>query len=178
MDFYRGDNRAPTQGEGNICNVGFTLYPAYQALPIQQARQTISTNWNNLLTYMFGLRVTTPGGLISTAMIPEGAFEGKEYVYKITIPDTSLHLVELSKQGLGAAIPMATFNIRTYTKALLIMDNANFNLATNVLAIGHGLVATKEATFYTALPLQYVVGYRKKSEDQFQPLPPPLPPRP
>jgi hypothetical protein len=176
MDFYRGDDRSPWKGEPtNICNVGFTLYPANKARTLEEARDEISRNTKNLLSYMTALRVQTPGGLISTAMIPEGAFEAKECVYKIAIPDIDLELRLISNQGTGAAIPMNGFDIRKCTKNLLIR-NAPHN-ATNILALVHGMVSTKEATFYTAIPQNYIVGYRGKHEDTYQPITPPLPPR-
>lgn len=176
MDFYRGDDRSPWKGEpSNICNVGFTLYPANKARTLEEARNEISCNMKKLLSYMTTLRVQTPGGLISTAMIPEGAFEAKEYVYKITIPDGDLELRQISNQGIGDTIPMNGFDIQKSTKNFLILNTPHN--ATNILALVHGMVSTKEATFYTAIPQKYIVGYRGKHEDTYQSITPPLPPR-
>ncbi len=108
-------------------------------------------------------------------MIPEGAFEAKEYVYKITIPDGDLELRQISNQGIGDTIPMNGFDIQKSTKNFLILNTPHN--ATNILALVHGMVSTKEATFYTAIPQKYIVGYRGKHEDTYQSITPPLPPR-
>lgn len=165
MDFYRGDDRPPT--DEKISKIGFDGWPTYQAIQSPGDARAWITNQlktdKNVMTMAFRLRVQTPGGLIATAMKEAGAFEGKSYVYKITLPDVSL--VELTRQGAGKPVAPVDdpLEVRGY---FLILDNADYQKA-SLIGIGHGQVDTKEATFLTAIPRKYVVGYRKKTETAF-----------
>jgi hypothetical protein len=169
MDFYRGDDRSPN--DEKIRKVGFDGYPEYKAIESpDKARAWITEQLKkdkNVMTMAFRLRVQTPGGLIATAMKEAGAFEGKRYVYKITIPNVSL--VELKNSGAGAPINGVEdpLEIRKY---FLVLDNPDYNQA-SLIGIGHGQVDTKEATFLTPIPAKYIVGHKTKTENQFQPMP-------
>lgn len=168
MDFYRGDGRGPN--DEKIKSVGFDGWPTYKALQSpEEARQWLSDQLKkdkNVMTMAFNLRVQTPGGLIATAMKEAGSYEGKEYIYKITVPDVSL--VKLGNKGAGELMAAQDpLDVRSY---FLILDNPDYTKA-SLIAIGHGQVDTKEATFLTTIPRKCIVGYRTKNENQFKAMP-------
>jgi hypothetical protein len=65
------------------------------------------------------------------------------------------------------------FNLKDM-KNHIIMNTSTNRLSkggTAILALRDGQVSTKEATFYTAIPAKYVVGYRGTNDKDYVALP-------
>lgn len=164
MDFYRGDNRPPT--DKTIQLKGFNAKPPAITMSPDQARKWLSdeiAKKKNLLSLGFFLRVQTPGFLISTAMKREGATEQTDYIYHIKIDN--LHCFKITKSGVGEKIKTANPLVIS-EQLFLIVNNMDYEKAT-IIALGHGKVDSKEATFLTAIPKKYIMGYRGKHEKKF-----------
>jgi len=161
MDFYRGDDRIPT--DGVICSQGFTAKPPSPTMNGDQARLYLAQQFMNgsqrLTCQDVGMtwRQQTPGGLVATAQHQEGAYAGKNYFYKITIPDTELMAWELNNKG-HRERQIAVAEVGTTRKYCLIHNSTTYETAT-LIALCHP-VSTREATFLTAIPSQYIVGTR------------------
>jgi hypothetical protein len=161
MDFYRGDDRGPQ--DMKIRQVGFDAKPPAPTMNAAMAREFLKKLFNTRTINDIGFqwRVQTPGYLVATAMKQGGAFQGKNYFYKITIPNVELTLQTLNKQGILEDI-FPTNQALTKGGYFLLFNNHKYEAAT-LIALCHGCVSTKEATFLTVIPSRYIVGYRSGS---------------
>ena len=160
MDFFRGDDRNPA--DSVIRKQGFTAKPPIPTMNGNQARLYLAQQFMKgnmrLSCHDVGMtwREQTPGGLVATAQTQEGAF-AKSYFYKISIPDRELMAWELTNKGdRERQIPLS--NVGTTRKYCIIHNGNTYETAT-IIALCHP-VHTREATFLTAIPAQYIVGTR------------------
>lgn len=161
MLFFRGDNRSPL--DSVIQKEGFTAKPPAVTMTAGEARAFLTKVLDKATLNDIGMtwRKQTPGYLVATAMTKAGAFEQMTYLYKIEIPDLVLTARKIGEKGVvGDAFPLS--DALTYTKYFILHDGTTYNDAT-IIAFCHGLVDTKEATFLTAIPRAYIVGYRQTS---------------
>ncbi|WP_287849469.1 hypothetical protein [Acidiphilium sp.] len=174
MDFYRGDGRGPNNEV--LRTKGFTAKPPAVTMTGTQARHHLAGLYSTIVgKYNFGakkgqdisadtntigqgLRKETPGNLIATAMTQAGAYQQTAYFYKITIPDNELTFQKIKQNGELAEIISAQEALTTKAYFLLF-NNSSFENA-DILALCHGVVDSKEATFFTGIPAKYIVGYR------------------
>ena len=160
MDFFRGDNRA--QSDMVLQSKGFTSKgspdrdgnAARKFLLDQFSSPAIKTPHD----LAFKWRVQTPGGLIATAMVEDGAYTQTHYFYKITIPDNELTFRRYLKGGaIGPEVPLSSvLEQRDY----LIMHNGSSYETADIIALYHGKANTKEVTFITPIPPRYISGFR------------------
>jgi len=159
MDFYRGDNRGPD--DVNILRHGFTAKPPAVPMNGAESRAFLSlmlAEYKGSAELGFKWRGETPGGLVATAMIQGGGYQGMKYFYKCTIPNDELTLQKLTSKGkLGDPLPVTeALASRSY---FLLYNNGSYQTA-DLIAFCHGQVQSKEATFLTTIPARYIVGYR------------------
>lgn len=158
MDFFRGDDRGP---DDVSMKEGFTAKPPSRPMTPAQALQYLADKIKinaNILTLGMTWRESTPGDLIATAQTQEGGFQGKNYFYKVTIPDNELTLHSLNPKGVfGPPLPIAEG--LTTSKFYIVANHQNIQQAT-IIGFRHGMVHTKEVTFLTTIPRKYIVGYR------------------
>jgi hypothetical protein len=158
MVFYRGDDRGP--GDMKLRTVGFDAKPPAVTMDGSLARTFLANLFRTQTSVDigFGWRAETPGNLVATAMTQEGAFQGKNYFYKIVIPDQELTLQVINMRG----VRQVCFPVNlALTKGgyFLLYNNPRYEAA-SMIAFCHGCVHTKEVTFITKIPSRYIVGYR------------------
>lgn len=121
-----------------------------------------------------------PGRPDCHPLTQDGAYQGAAFLYKISIPNHDVRLQEIGKDGrLGEVLSHE--QALTTRKYFVLYDSGSYATAT-LLAFCHP-VGGREATFLTAIPARYVVGFRSKgnttkTDYPFATLPKPvMPPR-
>lgn len=161
MDFFRGDNRGPT--DDSILAHGFAAKPPELPMDGPAAWRFAQLNVlgkseGQLNTAAMTWRERTPGNLVASALTQGGAFQNMKYFYKFSIPDDELSAFEIGDGGaLGHGFPIAQAPAK---KAYFLICNNSSLPQADLIAFVHGKVNTKEATFFTTVPKKYIVGYR------------------
>ena len=163
VEFFRGDDRAPS--DPVLRSQGFTP----KGIPERDgkaARKFLrdqfsdgSINTPNDLGFRW--RIQPPGGLIATSMTQDGAYTQTHYFYKITIPDNELTFRRYLRNGeIGAIVPNdSVLSQWDY----LIMHNKESYEQADIIALYHGRTNSKEVTFITSIPANYISGFRNGS---------------
>ncbi|NIJ34623.1 hypothetical protein [Sphingomonas oligoaromativorans] len=159
MDFYRGDDRPPH--DPVLSTRGFTAKPPAQTMSGDEARAFLQNMAGGPAEIGMVWRSQTPGGLIATSMIEDGAFTQFRHFYKITIPDEEITLRLLTRRKtLGANVQHSSaLSTRDY---FVLFNNGNYDAA-DLIGFCHGQVQSKEVTFLTAIPARYIAGFRQSA---------------
>src|SRR5688572_19673843 len=181
MRCYRGINDPPAT---KYLNAGFTYFPKHQAPTGNLYAWFVARlkEIGKVSDLGFKWRVTTPGGLVATAVPEEGAFEAKPYVYQIEYPDSELYFFRFEKANKNGA-PSGSEPLSVRGESVDLATRKSYGLVANapvvtdatVLAFYHGEVTTRELTFMSEIPRNKIIGWREggtEKRGKFAAMPP------